>query len=687
MKRWMRAACVVLALLPVLPAWAVRDLKGQAPSGAYYHIAAPDGWQAGGKLVLYQHGLSFAPPDNDPGLGPLRDIALQEGYAIATSSYSQRGWAVFRAIDENRELLQIFTQQVGAPGEIVPFGGSLGGLVALKLAEQPDFQPLVKGVLALCPPVAGSRAWDSGLDLRLAYDHVCKDVGDGDLKRGAQPYPWAYNLNDIPNDIDNVETNPDVLTALYNVTKCTGVSLPQSLRTSGMRQRLARLSELTHITDDDFLLTNIAYSTFILSDVLRAADKMGGRNPFGNIGAVYADPDIDANILRVTPQPAAAVQFKWLSDFQGGVGNTKILSVHTSGDQLVIPAHQSVLRSLVPANQLVSTAVNEAEPSHCGFGTREGLAAWEALRAWKDGGTKPDANSLQQACLAAPGTDACRYDANFSPPAMDSIVPARTAPRSINGRYSGSWYDPSRNGEGFALEILPDGATAVYFFTFPPAGAAATQAWTVAGGRVVPGGAVFDNVQYRPDPGENTPASQALPWGRMYLGFSDCNNGEMRWEGPAGWGSKTVPVTRITSLQGPACDVIEGIPVPAPAQASGSWADNAKLGSGFHLETLDATHTLVMFYGAKGTSPFSGWAVGVAEGDIAQGVSVPLYLPFGPRFGDGYDANALQQMAGVWSVDLRLGCNAGTATLKSAAGNTAYALTRLTRIAGTNTCQ
>ncbi|MDC8014178.1 hypothetical protein [Tahibacter soli] len=688
MNLWMRAAGMLLALLPALPAWAVREFNGQGASGAYYRIAVPDDWQAGGPLVLYQHGLDFSAVDDDPGLGPLRDIALQEGYAIAASGFSQRGWALFRAIDENRELLEIFKQQVGTPGEIVPFGGSMGGLIALKLAEQPDIRPHVKGVLALCPPVAGSRAWDSGFDLRVAYDRVCTNVDNGRLRRGAEPYPWAYNLNDIPDDLDNLETDSDVLRALLSVTVCTGVSLPENLRTNGMRERLARLSALTHITNDRFLLTNIAYSTFVLSDVLRAPDKMSGRNPFGNVGAVYADADIDANVLRVTPQPAAAVQFKWLSDFNGDIGSAiKVMSVHTSGDQLVIPAHQSVLRQRVAANQLVSAVVNEAEPSHCGFGTREGLAAWELLRAWKDGGAKPDVAALQQACLSAPGDDACRYDASYVPPTMDSRVPPRTDPPAIDARWNGNWSDPSRNGEGIALEILPDNAAAVYFFTFAPAGDAASQAWMVSGGKVVPGGIVFDNVQYRPDPGAGTPTAASQPWGRMYLGFSDCNNGELRWEGPGGWGSKTVPIKRLTSLHGLGCESAGG---GALAQTSGSWADQTKLGSGFHVEQLDATHTLVMFYGSKGTSPFSGWAVGVSDGNLAQGATIPLFVPTGPRFGDAYDPAALQQQAGLWSLTLKLGCTTGTATLTGGGPNAGttfpFALSRLTRPAGINAC-
>ena len=126
---------------------------------------------------MYQHGLDFAPTRELPGLGPLRDVMLDQGYAIAASSFRQRGWALFHAIADNRDLLEAFEREVGQPGEILPFGGSMGGLIALRLAETRGFPP-VRGVFALCPAAAGARLWDAAIDLRLAFDTVCAGAGD-----------------------------------------------------------------------------------------------------------------------------------------------------------------------------------------------------------------------------------------------------------------------------------------------------------------------------------------------------------------------------------------------------------------------------------------------------------------------------------------------------------------------------
>src|SRR5690606_29879882 len=113
-----------------LPAQAARELIGDTPAGARYRIMVPDGWRDGDPLVMYQHGLDFAPTRETPGLGPLRELMLDQGYAIAASSFRQRGWALFHAIADNRDLLDVFEREVGHPGEMLPFGGSMGGLIA-----------------------------------------------------------------------------------------------------------------------------------------------------------------------------------------------------------------------------------------------------------------------------------------------------------------------------------------------------------------------------------------------------------------------------------------------------------------------------------------------------------------------------------------------------------------------------
>jgi len=411
-------------------AQATQEFTGSVPSGAYYHIEVPDGWQAGDALVLYQQGLDFSTPSNPPGLGPLREVMLAEGYAIAATTFRTRGWALFHAIDDNRDLLGVFEQLVGEPGEVVPFGGSMGGLVTLKVAESDGFPPM-RGAYALCPAAAGARLWDAAIDLRLAFDAVCSPDGAGEFPEGDQPLPWALNMNVIPDNLGDLTDEALVLPVLLPLEQCTGVNLPPYLRNDAMQRRLDELMAFAHISDEDFFVTNIGYATYVMSDVVRAPEKLDGKNPFTTLGVDYSsDPVIASAIPRFVADPAGAAELHDASDFHGNVGAVKVLSMHTSRDQLVIPGNEDFVREAVPADQRTIAIVDEDSPTHCGFTDAEGLAGWEALRAWKDGAPQPDVADLQSACedlVSSAGVEGpCRFDPNATTVPFDSIVRPRT---------------------------------------------------------------------------------------------------------------------------------------------------------------------------------------------------------------------------------------------------------------------
>ena len=676
-----------IALLLAASAHAERDFSGTTASGAYYRIVVPDSWKDGDTLILYQHGLTFEPPRPDPSLGPIASLQLHEGYAIASSSYSQRTWAVFTAPDDNAQLLAAFKQQVGTPGAIIPYGASLGGLIALKLAEDPRFAP-VPGVYAACPPAAGSRVWDTAIDLRLAYDVVCK--GAGDLPTGDVPYPWAYNLGDIPDDLSDLQDEAPVLQTLLPLNQCTGVSLPADFRNDAMQRRLAQLMNLVHITSEKFFVTNVGYATYALSDLVRAPDKLDDLSPFSNIGVNYGDAMINTNIARIEGDPFASLYFRWASDFRGRIDPaTKVIAIHTSQDQLVIPANQYVLRQTLPGTQLTSALVNEATPSHCGFSLAEGVAGWEALRAWIASGSQPAVSNLQAGCNVALGAGAagpCRYDASITVPSFDSQVRPRQAVSAppIDAHYSGQWYDRDRNGEGISLEILPGNKALLYFFTYPPAGVPGQQAWLTAVGDVIGNGIEFADVELPSlDVNGNLHGQH---WGRIGISFNDCNNGAMRWDGPPDWGSLEVPLNRITALQGLACG---GTP-SAPNQSSGAWYDPAHYGSGFVFEQLDAQILATIWFGFDASgSPV--WLTGVMQSAMDGSFGGTLAQGLGPRFGAAYDPSVFHFSVQGDLSQTRFQCRSGSAQFQSVPGQPGYLaptqnLTRITYPLGVPMC-
>jgi len=666
-KRFLIGAIVALA---AASAHAETDFTGSTPSGAYYSIAVPDSWKPGDVLVMYQHGLSFEDPGPNPDLGPIKSLQLSEGYAVAASSYRQRSWALFTAADDNAELLDVFKQTVGAPGAIIPFGASLGGLISLKMAEDSRFAP-VPGVYSACPPAAGSRAWDAAIDLRLAYDLICK--GAGDLPTGDQPYPWAYNLDDIPNDLSDLEDKAQLLETLLPLNQCTGVNLPEEIRNGAMKRRLAELMNLNHITDEDFFVTNMGYATYALSDLVRAPDKLDDLSPFSTVGVVYSDAAVNAGIARIQGDPFASLYFKWSSDFRGRVATTtKVISIQTNHDQLVIPANQDVLRHALPSTQLTSALVNESSPTHCGFTLAEGVAGWEALRAWVAGTPQPNVSDLQNDCNAAVAAGAagpCRYDASIVVPSFDSQVPPReaiTAP-PVDAQYSGAWYDPQRSGEGIELEILPNNKAAMFFFTYPPIGAAGLQTWLTAVGDIVDNGIEFANVEL-PSLDANGQV-QGQHWGRIGLTFDDCNSGAMRWDGPANWGSLEVPLTRLTSPQGLGCGIQGGTP-PSANSATGAWDDPAYPHRGFLMEQLDSQTIATLWFGFD-ASGAPAWSSGVLTANPDGSFGGALVRDFGTHFGPDFSMTDIQKVVNGTLSTSPFACTSATAQFTVQPGQTA----------------
>jgi hypothetical protein len=99
----------------------VNEYRGQTATGAYYKIEVPQAWRPEDGLVIWNHGYqgyTQTSPDSNPSLGPLADVALAQGYAIAASSFSQTGWAVFNSHIDNQQLFEKFVDLVGMPKKV-----------------------------------------------------------------------------------------------------------------------------------------------------------------------------------------------------------------------------------------------------------------------------------------------------------------------------------------------------------------------------------------------------------------------------------------------------------------------------------------------------------------------------------------------------------------------------------------
>jgi hypothetical protein len=679
-SRWI--PLLVAALLSA-PVSAVTEITETLASGAHIRIAVPAGWTPGDGLLLYQHGFNME-FDSDPDLGPIRDRQLADGYAVAASGYRGRGWALFNSVADNRDLLARFVERFGPPGHLLSMGGSMGGLIAHQLAEAEGFESL-RGVYSLCPPAAGTRTWDTAFDLRMAYDAICDGVGGGELLRGEEPLPWAYDLNDIPTDLGDLFGTESLQQSLVRINQCTGIALSPLLRTPPQRDRLQQLMDFGAFSDEDFLLTNLAYATYALGDLVRAPDKLAARNPFTSFGVDYDSGLIQSRVPDIRSDAIARLDFRLATDLSGRAApKVRMLSLHTSADELVRPAHQQTLRALYPATQLLSALVNEDAPSHCGFTLAEVTAGWELIRAAAQStAPMPGVAEVQTRCLQLQGSGVagpCRIDVGLVPGDINETMRARgnqnptTEVAALN--LTGAWYDPQRSGEGLLIETLNEESALVIWFTYPPSGQGA-QAWLLGVGRIQGHGIVVDDLRsvsgarfgaaFDPDDvvrahwGRLKLAAQVrpdLPAPVLYPGLGQLQL-SVEYDGPAGWtGSRLLHQQLLEVGRNPALPPSAGSD-PRRWQNSGTFYDPARSGEGFQLQQFDAGNgswpTVITWF-TFDTQGQPMWLIGLGTAN-GSALELDLLRPSGTHFGlDFVAANVVRAPWGSARIEFD-GCD------------------------------
>ena len=221
---------------------------------------------------------------------------------------------------------------------------------------------------------------------------------------------------------------PDPISFDLAVNTCTGILGPPAFRSSEQAERLATILRVTTIPEN-FLLTDMGFATFGLSDLVHDKRKLNGKIGAGNEDVIYSDPVIDAGIQRVEPNNGANGRLRRNFTPAGEVGAVKIVSLHTDKDGLVIVENETEYANVVPAANLTTAIVVEGTPSHCGFTPGELVAGWESLRGWVAGGSQPSAASIQETCqlleFLGVAQGPCRIDSTFVLGSFDERVPPR----------------------------------------------------------------------------------------------------------------------------------------------------------------------------------------------------------------------------------------------------------------------
>jgi len=147
-------------------------LCGSLADGATYLIEVPVHYRH--VLFLYSHG--YVPPGSS---NPAQDVGdpvtgswlLSHGYALAGSSYASTGWAVGQALSDQIVMLHVFRKMVGRPRRTIAWGHSLGGLITAGLIQRNPHT--FSAALPMCGVLAGGVAtWNTALDGAFAFQQL-----------------------------------------------------------------------------------------------------------------------------------------------------------------------------------------------------------------------------------------------------------------------------------------------------------------------------------------------------------------------------------------------------------------------------------------------------------------------------------------------------------------------------------
>jgi pimeloyl-ACP methyl ester carboxylesterase len=360
------------------PAFADEVVDGTIGPGALYRLVRPTNWN--GTLVVYAHGT--VPTDQPVAItaDTLEVMAMlsAEGFAVAASSYSANGWVVREGAQQTHQLLGIFTSSFGRPTRVYAAGGSMGGLIAIKLIE--TFPNQFEGALLLCPVSGGTRAQlDYATNVYALFDLFYPGVLPG--------------IEELLQGVD--ATSQIVLPAIGAMTSDLPNSLNGALAIASIDQTPVPFASVPE------LIESIVYPLAGAADLPDSLELTHDQWPLDNSTTQYtgALPAatlqwINENIERYSASPAGLnlVEHNYTPT---GYLTVPTLAISTFRDPAVPAFHAALYASAVAAAGDSDWLVQRWVPGtaggygHCTFTPQEFSTAFTDLVLWAEYGIKP----------------------------------------------------------------------------------------------------------------------------------------------------------------------------------------------------------------------------------------------------------------------------------------------------------
>jgi pimeloyl-ACP methyl ester carboxylesterase len=396
-----------------VPASGINTMMGTTPgTSSSYTIDVPSSWN--GTLVLYSHGYVFPgqPPSQVPGAqgdvgDPLTGAALlQQGYALAGSSFSQPGWAIQQAFNEQIALLDFFDATCGTPTRTIAWGHSLGGIISAGLVQL--FPDRFAGAVPMCAALSGGiGAWNQALDSAFAFKVL---LAGNPLPivhlptLGSPALTTAFNQAQAV--LQSAQSTPQgrariaLVAALSDIPGWSVPFSPEPASTDFTTQEQNQALSVSHAFTFAFFgraelelradgnpswNTGVDYHVQLAksadNEEVQALYQQAGLNLSADLDTLNAAPRINAD-------PGAVGYLNKYITFNGNL-SIPVLTIHTTGDGLEPPEEEQAYASAVHASGDTSLLrqVFVHRAGHCTFTPAETLTAFQTLIQRLDTGT------------------------------------------------------------------------------------------------------------------------------------------------------------------------------------------------------------------------------------------------------------------------------------------------------------
>jgi pimeloyl-ACP methyl ester carboxylesterase len=374
----------------------VTPISGNLPDGAAYLIEVPSNWN--GTLLLYSHGY-VTPGSPNPaqvaGDPATEGFLLENGFALAGSSYATTGWAIHEALPDQIGVLDAFARLVGQPQVTIAWGHSLGGIITAGLIQR--YPKRFDAAMPLCGVLAGGvGTWNQGLDAEVAFKTLIAPAS-------------PLELVNITNPTGNFDLAEGLLAAAQATPQGRArIALANALGdTPGWFTPLSPEPAENDFTDQEmnqFLWSQQVDFPFVFAFRAELEYRAGGNVSFNTgvdyrkqlqksrnrdeVWALYQmaglslDADLDAlnDTQRIQADPGALEYLEHNIIFNGEI-HVPVLTMHTTGDGLVVveneQAYQKIVEESGDGELLRHTFVHRA--GHCAFTPAETVTLFGKL--------------------------------------------------------------------------------------------------------------------------------------------------------------------------------------------------------------------------------------------------------------------------------------------------------------------